>query len=40
MDKPLEIGILHYSCPPVVGGVEEVVFSRSKNNTGMESINI
>ena len=25
MDKPLQIGILHYSCPPVVGGVEEVL---------------
>ncbi|MBW1862675.1 MAG: glycosyltransferase family 4 protein [Deltaproteobacteria bacterium] len=25
MDKPLCIGILHYSCPPVVGGVEEVL---------------
>ncbi len=25
MDKPLRIGILHYSCPPVVGGVEEVL---------------
>ena len=25
MDKPLGIGILHYSCPPVVGGVEEVL---------------
>ena len=25
MDKPLRIGILHYSCPPVVGGVEEIL---------------
>ena len=25
MEKPLQIGILHYSCPPVVGGVEEVL---------------
>ena len=25
MDRILRIGILHYSCPPVVGGVEEVV---------------
>ncbi len=25
MDVPLRIGILHYSCPPVVGGVEEIV---------------
>ncbi|MBW2097077.1 MAG: glycosyltransferase family 4 protein, partial [Deltaproteobacteria bacterium] len=25
MDRVLRIGILHYSCPPVVGGVEEVV---------------
>ncbi len=25
MDMPLRIGILHYSCPPVVGGVEEIV---------------
>jgi glycosyltransferase involved in cell wall biosynthesis len=24
-DKPLRIGILHYSCPPVVGGVEEIL---------------
>ena len=25
MDAPLGIGILHYSCPPVVGGVEEIL---------------
>jgi len=25
MDAPLHIGILHYSCPPVVGGVEQIV---------------
>jgi glycosyltransferase involved in cell wall biosynthesis len=25
MDKVLRIGILHYSCPPVVGGVEEML---------------
>jgi glycosyltransferase involved in cell wall biosynthesis len=25
MDAPLRIGILHYSCPPVVGGVEEIL---------------
>jgi len=25
MDRPLHIGMLHYSCPPVVGGVEEVL---------------
>ena len=25
MDRPLRIGILHYSCPPVVGGVEEIL---------------
>jgi len=25
MDRTLNIGILHYSCPPVVGGVEEVL---------------
>jgi glycosyltransferase involved in cell wall biosynthesis len=25
MDRPLHIGILHYSCPPVVGGVEEIL---------------
>ncbi len=25
MDKPLGIGILHYSCAPVVGGVEEML---------------
>lgn len=25
MDTPLRIGILHYSCPPVIGGVEEVL---------------
>ncbi|MBW1941873.1 MAG: glycosyltransferase family 4 protein [Deltaproteobacteria bacterium] len=25
MDRVLRIGILHYSCPPVVGGVEEVL---------------
>ncbi len=25
MEKPFHIGILHYSCPPVVGGVEEVL---------------
>lgn len=25
MDKPLRIGILHYSCPPIVGGVEEIL---------------
>jgi glycosyltransferase involved in cell wall biosynthesis len=25
MKKILEIGIIHYSCPPVVGGVEEVI---------------
>jgi len=24
-DAPLRIGLLHYSCPPVVGGVEEVL---------------
>ncbi len=25
MDTPLRIGLLHYSCPPVIGGVEEVL---------------
>ncbi|UCG81469.1 MAG: glycosyltransferase family 4 protein [Desulfobacterales bacterium] len=25
MNQPLRIGLLHYSCPPVVGGVEEIV---------------
>ncbi len=25
MDQVLNIGILHYSCPPVVGGVEEIL---------------
>ncbi|MBW1730649.1 MAG: glycosyltransferase family 4 protein [Deltaproteobacteria bacterium] len=25
MQRPLRIGILHYSCPPVVGGVEELL---------------
>ncbi|MBW2322938.1 MAG: glycosyltransferase [Deltaproteobacteria bacterium] len=25
MNRPLRIGILHYSCPPIVGGVEEVI---------------
>ena len=25
MDTPLHIGLLHYSCPPVVGGVEEIM---------------
>jgi len=25
MDAPLRIGILHYACPPVVGGVEEIL---------------
>ena len=25
MDTPLRIGILHYSCPPVIGGVEEIL---------------
>ncbi|GAB4260632.1 MAG: hypothetical protein Kow0092_09620 [Deferrisomatales bacterium] len=25
MERPLGIAVLHYSCPPVVGGVEEVV---------------
>lgn len=25
MDRALRIGILHYSCPPVVGGVEEIL---------------
>ncbi len=25
MDTPLRIGILHYSCPPIIGGVEEVL---------------
>lgn len=25
MDTPLRIGILHYSCPPVVGGVEQIL---------------
>ncbi|NVM57929.1 MAG: glycosyltransferase family 4 protein [Desulfobacterales bacterium] len=25
MDAPLRIGILHYSCPPLVGGVEEIL---------------
>ena len=25
VERPLRIGLLHYSCPPVVGGVEEVV---------------
>jgi glycosyltransferase involved in cell wall biosynthesis len=25
MDTPLRIGILHYSCPPLIGGVEEIL---------------
>ena len=25
IDTPLRIGLLHYSCPPIVGGVEEIV---------------
>lgn len=25
IQRPLRIGILHYSCPPVVGGVEEIL---------------
>ncbi|MEE9556972.1 MAG: hypothetical protein V3V76_06905, partial [Candidatus Adiutricales bacterium] len=25
MEPPFNIGILHYSCPPVIGGVEEVL---------------
>lgn len=25
MDRVLNVGILHYSCPPVVGGVEEIL---------------
>jgi glycosyltransferase involved in cell wall biosynthesis len=25
LETPLKIGILHYSCPPVIGGVEEVL---------------
>ena len=25
MERSLRIGILHYSCPPVVGGVEEML---------------
>ncbi len=25
MDRPLRVGIMHYSCPPVVGGVEELI---------------
>ncbi|MES0362383.1 MAG: glycosyltransferase family 4 protein [Desulfobacteria bacterium] len=25
MDAPLRIGLLHYSCPPLVGGVEEIL---------------
>ena len=25
INRPLRIGILHYSCPPVVGGVEEIL---------------
>jgi len=25
MERPMRIGILHYSCPPLVGGVEEIV---------------
>jgi glycosyltransferase involved in cell wall biosynthesis len=29
MDKPLGIGILHYSCPPVVGGVEEILMQQA-----------
>ena len=31
MDKPLRIGILHYSCPPVVGGVEELLKQHALN---------
>jgi glycosyltransferase involved in cell wall biosynthesis len=29
MERPLRIGILHYSCPPVVGGVEEMVYQHA-----------
>jgi glycosyltransferase involved in cell wall biosynthesis len=25
MENPLRIGILHYSCPPLIGGVEEIL---------------
>ncbi len=25
MNRPLNIGLLHYSCPPLVGGVEEIL---------------
>jgi glycosyltransferase involved in cell wall biosynthesis len=25
MDQPLRIGLLHYSCPPLIGGVEEIL---------------
>jgi glycosyltransferase involved in cell wall biosynthesis len=29
MERPLRIGILHYSCPPVVGGVEAIVYQHA-----------
>ena len=29
MQRPLHIGILHYSCPPVVGGVEEMLYQHA-----------
>lgn len=29
MKRPLRIGILHYSCPPVAGGVEEMVYQHA-----------
>ncbi|RLB42225.1 MAG: glycosyl transferase family 1 [Deltaproteobacteria bacterium] len=31
MGRPLSIGILHYSCPPVVGGVEELLKQHAYN---------
>ena len=41
MDTPLRIGILHYSCPPLIGGVEEIlsqqasIFQRMGNSVSV-----
>jgi len=31
MDTPLRIGILHYSCPPLIGGVEEILSQQASS---------
>ncbi|MBI4580258.1 MAG: hypothetical protein HY718_11185, partial [Planctomycetes bacterium] len=34
MLKPLDVGILHYTCPPVVGGVERLTAIHARLLTG------